>query len=84
MDYMFYNCSSLEYLDFSNFNIQNVRNMDDIFKYCDSLKYIDISNFTLSTDRYEYFNFSDGCQIRINNKTKDNIITNCEIIISGN
>ena len=31
---MFNECTSLEYLDLSNFNTKNVINMEDMFKIC--------------------------------------------------
>ena len=36
-NYMFYQCSSLISLDLSNFNTQNVTNMNSMFCYCESL-----------------------------------------------
>ena len=35
---MFYKCSSLTNIDLSNFNTQNVTNMEDMFYGCSSLK----------------------------------------------
>ena len=43
--YMFYECSSLTSIDLSNFNTQNVTDMEYMFSKCSSLKYIDLSNF---------------------------------------
>ena len=47
MSYMFYNCTSLEFIDLSAFNTSSVENMISIFENCKSLKYLDISNFDL-------------------------------------
>ena len=45
---MFLNCSSLEYLDLSNFNTSNVTNMEDIFNGCYKLKKINgINKFNI-------------------------------------
>ena len=38
LDYMFYECSSLIYINLSNFNTQNVTDMSYMFSYCSSLK----------------------------------------------
>ena len=37
---MFLNCTSLGYLDLSNFNTSNVTNMEDMFNGCYKLKKI--------------------------------------------
>ena len=42
-NYMFYNCNSLLSIDLSNFNTQNVTNMDSMFYKCNSLSSIDLS-----------------------------------------
>ena len=47
MEGMFYLCSSLESLNLSSFNTENVINMYTMFSYCYSLKSLDISNLTL-------------------------------------
>jgi len=43
--YMFNDCSSLKYIDLSNFNVQNVKNMRCMFSNCSSLTKINLSNF---------------------------------------
>ena len=45
---MFSNCSSLTYLDLSNFNTSNVTQMSQMFQACSSLKSLDLSNFDTS------------------------------------
>ena len=45
MNYMFYGCSSLEELNLSNFNTNNVIYMNGMFLGCSSLKELNISNF---------------------------------------
>ena len=37
MEYLFYNCKSLQSLDISNFNTENVKNFGLIFFECNSL-----------------------------------------------
>ena len=48
MKEMFYNCSSLTYLDFSSFDTTNVTNMDKMFYGCSGLTCLDLSNFNTS------------------------------------
>ena len=43
---LFYGCSSLTYVDLSNFKAQNVTNMVSMFRDCSNLKKINLSNFT--------------------------------------
>ena len=49
MSYMFYNCSSLEFIDLSIFDTSLVQNMISLFQNCKSLKYLDISHFNLGS-----------------------------------
>jgi surface protein len=42
---MYNRCSSLESIDLSSFNTNNVINMNDMFKGCSSLKSLDLSSF---------------------------------------
>ena len=44
MSYMFYGCSSLTSLNLSNFNTNNVNNMNHMFSYCSSLTSLNLSN----------------------------------------
>jgi len=43
--FMFYGCSSLESIDLSSFNTNNVTNMYGMFSFCSSLESIDLSSF---------------------------------------
>ena len=43
--FMFYDCKYLSSLDLSNFNTQNITNMEYMFSHCHSLSSLDISNF---------------------------------------
>ena len=45
MSYMFYECTSLESLDLSNFDTSSVTNMAFMFYRCSSLKSLDLSKF---------------------------------------
>ena len=40
MNDMFYYCESLTYLDLSSFNLENLKNSDNMFLYCVNLKEI--------------------------------------------
>ena len=43
--FMFYECSSLTYINLSNFNTNNITNMSNMFSGCASLTDINLSNF---------------------------------------
>ncbi len=45
MSWMFYDCSSLEEIDISNFNTDKVTDMTAMFYKCNSLKYLDFGSF---------------------------------------
>ena len=47
---MFFECLNLEKLDISNFNTNNVKDMNRLFSGCKSLKELNISNF--NTDNF--------------------------------
>ena len=48
MNTMFYNCSSLQTLDVSNWNTSNVTTMYSMFQNCSSLQSVDVSNWVTS------------------------------------
>ena len=48
MNGMFYLCSSLQEINFSNFNTNNVTNMWGMFYKCSSMKELNISNFNIN------------------------------------
>jgi surface protein len=45
MENLFYNCTSLEYVNFSNLNTVSVRTMVGMFYNCIILKTLDLSSF---------------------------------------
>jgi len=42
---MFYGCSALKELNLSNFNTNNVTDMEGMFSWCSSLKELNLFNF---------------------------------------
>ena len=57
---MFLGCSSLESIDLSSFNTNNVTNMSCMFCKCSSLKSIDLSSFNTNNVTNMSFMFF-GC-----------------------
>jgi len=57
---MFWECSSLESIDLSSFNTNNVTNMSYMFCYCSSLKSLDLSSFNTNNVTNMSYMF-DGC-----------------------
>ena len=49
MNFMFYECISLQTLHLSNFNTLSVENMESMFYECSSLKTLYLSNFDTSS-----------------------------------
>ena len=67
---MFEGCSSLTELNLSNFNTNNVTNMQSIFKECSSLTELNLSNFnTNNVTNME--NMFEGCSPKLQNKIRD-------------
>ena len=62
---IFRGCKSLEYLDLSFFNTQNVNNMSHLFFECKSLKSLNLSSFNTKNVVYMLGMFS-GCESLIN------------------
>ena len=55
MEYMFYNCNNLEYIDFTSNDIIYINNMFYMFSECKSLKYLDLISFeTSNVTKMEY------------------------------
>ena len=61
MDYMFYSCSNIIRIDFSNFYSTEVNSMKNTFQNCLSLNEINLSNFDASKVRDLSYMFS-GCE----------------------
>ena len=56
---MFYNCSSLLFLDLNNFDTSSVKDMISMFFNCTSLISLDINNFHISSDAYIFYMFGN-------------------------
>ena len=52
MGWMFYGCKNLKELNLSNFNTDNVRDMEEMFSACKNLKYLDLSKFNTKNVLY--------------------------------
>ena len=69
MSYMFKGCSSLEEVNLSNFNTENVTNMECMFSRCKSLEKLDLSNF--NTNKVNYMiGMLYGCSDQFQRKIK--------------
>ena len=67
---MFNSCSSLEELNLSNFNTNNVGDMSYMFTSCSSLKELNISNFKTNNKTNMSCMFF-GCEDELINKLKE-------------
>ena len=67
---MFYCCSSLKYLDLSNFNTSNLNNINYMFEGCSSLMYLNLYSFKLN-DSVKMFDIFDRISSSIKYGTKD-------------
>ena len=85
--YMFSDCESLNSIDLSSFNINNIKDMKYMFNNCKSLKPIDLSslNINSSTDIRYMFNNCSSLQLKDSSSYNDNNINdmkynsnNCE------
>ena len=77
---MFSGCSSLKYINLSNFNTQSVTNMSYTFSGCSSLKNINLSSFNTQsvTDMsFMFYNCSSLTNLDLSNFTAENLITMC-------
>ena len=73
---MFSDCSSLTNLNLSNFNTNNVTNMEAMFSYCSTLTNLNLSNFNTYNVTDMFFMFY-GCK----NLTNNRIIVNDKEIL---
>ena len=77
MSYAFYNCSSLNYLEVSNFNTLNVKKMQYMFASCTSLKSLNIGSFFTANVENEnlenMFEKDEGLELYMDYKTCANL-----------
>ena len=66
---MFNGCSSLKELNLSNFNTNNVTDMEYMFYVCSSLKELNLSNFNTNNVINMSWMFG-GCSAQFQNKIK--------------
>ena len=74
---MFFRCSFLTSLDFSNFNTNNVTNMSSMFSRCKSLTEINLSNFNTQNVKYMswmFYECSSLTNINLSNFNTNNVI----------
>ena len=67
MSHMFYECSSLESIDLSSFNTNNVTDMYSMFFGCTSLESIDLSSFNTNNVTYMYNMFYECSSLKKEN-----------------
>ena len=70
MKLMFNKCYEIEYLDLSNYDLANVKNMSYMLTEYNSLKYLNLLNFTINcnTECMLEFQQKKKCTIKSNNK----------------
>ena len=82
---MFYECSSLKDINLSNFNTNNVTNMNCMFYGCSSLNKIDLSNFNTNNVTDMDYMFGDCPYLNKNNIIiKDKKIFNNKTLFKKN
>ena len=70
---MFHYCSSLEELNLSNFNTNNVTDMERMLEECSSLKTLNLSNF--NTHKIKYIrDIFYGCSSQLLLACEDSLI----------
>ena len=69
---MFYGCVSLKEINLSNFNTDNVTNMEEMFYGCESLEEINLSNFNINNEA-SLENMFNGCSDELKMKVKTQI-----------
>ena len=70
---MFYGCSSLEKINVSGFNTENVKYMNGMFLGCSSLKELNISHFNFSNVidiSSMFFKCSDELEKKVKNQVR--------------
>ena len=81
-NYMFCNCKSLSSIDLSNFNTQNVTNMQSMFSYCKSLSSLDLSNFNtqnVTNMEFMFYHCNSLSSLDLSNFNTQNV-TNMEFM----
>ena len=69
MGFMFSRCSSLRELNLSNFNTNNVTDMECMFEKCSSLKELNLSNFN-TNNVTQMIGMFFGCSVQFQRKMK--------------
>ena len=83
--FMFYECSSLESIDLTSFNTNNVNNMSYMFYGCSSLKSIDLTSFNTNNVinmSYMFYGCSSLKSIDLSSFNTNNVI-NMSCMFSG-
>ena len=80
MNNMFYGCSSLRFLDISNFNLKNLRECYNMFSICENLRYIKLFDIQTSTTFLDYIQGWNG----LNNIDNLTVCQNSDIITNKN
>ena len=67
---MFKSCGELEYLNLSNFESVNVKDMSFMFNGCKKLRYLNLQNFSLNGESERMFCFmaTDKCEFITNDE----------------
>ena len=79
---MFFGCKCLTKLDFSNFNTQNVDDMEGMFNGCSSLKELNISNFNtqkVTNMAHMFYGCSSLSQFNLSNFDTSNVNNMCAL-----
>lgn len=78
MESMFYNCSSLENINLTNFSTKSVLRMDYMFFSCSKLKYLNLENFnTLKCISFNnIFGNCEGLELYLNPEITRNLLDN--------
>ena len=77
LNFMFYNCKSLTNLDFSNFNTEDIINMEYMFFQCKSLTNINFSNFNtenITNMEYMFYKCKSLSDLNLSTFNTDNTI----------
>ena len=83
---MFYNCPSLNELDFSSFNTSDVTNMNYMFYSCTGLSYLNFTSFnTLKCNNFDkMFGECNAINITINKQNNPKLVSSAPTNIEFN